>query len=116
MDFRSYLDLIDEAQNEPEVGDLIELELGDVLIETTISEISEDGVFVHLDETALRLIIDAKKQLNERMVMGVSSDASSAGSKVQGESEDVTEYTGSTDKEKIKKWRELIQSRSLVVF
>lgn len=116
MDFRSYLDLIDEAQNEPEVGDLIELELGDVLIETTISEISEDGVFVHLDETALRLMIDAKKQLNERMVMGVSSDASSAGSKVQGESEDVTEYTGSTDKEKIKKWRELIQSRSLENF
>lgn len=84
-DLRNLLDIIENIQAEPEVGDVFELELGDTLIETTISEITEDGVIIHLDETALSLMIDAKKQLNEMMKMGADSDASAAGSYKLGE-------------------------------
>lgn len=84
-DLRNLLDIIESIQAEPEVGDVFELELGDTLIETTISEITEDGVIIHLDETALSLMIDAKKQLNEMMKMGADSDASAAGSYKLGE-------------------------------
>lgn len=74
MDIRSILDLIENVQAEPEIGDIVELELGDVLIETTISELLEDGVVVHIDEQALRLMIDAKKQLNEGMTKQAMHD------------------------------------------
>jgi hypothetical protein len=85
MDIRSLLNYIEEVQTEPEAGDVFELEMGDTLIETVISEITEDGIVIHLDETAMRIMIDAKKQLNEMMRMGVDSDASSAGSYKLGE-------------------------------
>jgi hypothetical protein len=64
-DIRKILDLIEDAQTEPEVGDVVEIELGDTLIETTISDVTEDGVVIYLDETGVRLMIDAKKALNE---------------------------------------------------
>ena len=67
MDFRDLINIIEEAQTEPEVGDIVEVELGDTLIETTISEVLEDGVVIHIDESALRLMIDAKKQINESL-------------------------------------------------
>ena len=85
MDIRSLLNYIEEVQTEPEAGDVFELEMGDTLIETVISEITDDGIVIHLDETAMRIMIDAKKQLNEMMRMGVDSDASSAGSYNLGE-------------------------------
>ena len=84
-ELRNLLDIIESLQAEPEAGDVFELEMGDTLIETTISEVTEDGVIIHLDETALRIMIDARKQLNEMMRMGVDSDASSAGSFKLGE-------------------------------
>jgi hypothetical protein len=66
MEIRDLIDIIENVQVEPEVGDVIELELGDTLIETTISEVLDDGVVIHIDESALRLMVDAKKQqLNE---------------------------------------------------
>lgn len=64
-DIRKLLDIIEDVQIEPTEGDVIELELGDTLIETTITEVLEDGIVIHVDETALKLMIDAKKQLNE---------------------------------------------------
>jgi hypothetical protein len=68
MDIRSLIDTIEGITAEPEAGDIFEIELGDTLIETTISEVTEDGVIIHLDETAMRLMIEAKKhQLNEGM-------------------------------------------------
>jgi len=67
MDIRDILNLIEDTQAEPNVGDVFELELGDTLIETTISEVLEDGIVINIDETALSLMIDATKQLNESL-------------------------------------------------
>jgi len=64
---RELLDFMEDIEAEPEVGDIVEIKLGDTLIETTISEILEDGITVHIDETALQLMIDGKKQLVENM-------------------------------------------------
>lgn len=64
---RKLLDFMEDIQAEPEIGDIVEIELGDSLIETTISEVLEDGITVHIDETALQLMIDGKKQLVENM-------------------------------------------------
>jgi hypothetical protein len=66
-DMRKLLDFMEDIQAEPEIGDIVEIELGDTLIETTISEVLEDGITVHIDETALQLMIDGKKQLVENM-------------------------------------------------
>ena len=71
-DLRNLLDILEDLQAEPEVGDIFELEFGDTLIETTISDISENGITIHLDETAMRMLIDAKKQqLTEGMTKQV---------------------------------------------
>ena len=56
--------------HEPQVGDIVEIEMGDTLVETYITDITEDGVIIQVDETALRLMIDAKKQLNESLNEG----------------------------------------------
>lgn len=88
MDFRDYLNKLEDisVDHEPQVGDIVELEMGDTLVETYITDVTEDGVIIQVDETALSLMIDAKKQLNEMMRMGASSDASASGSFLQGES------------------------------
>jgi hypothetical protein len=58
--------LINEILNEsPEVGDPVDLECGDTLIETVIVAVTEDGVVLQLDETALRMVLSARKQLSE---------------------------------------------------
>jgi hypothetical protein len=84
---------MEDLESQPEVGDVVEIELGDTLIETTISEILEDGVIVHLDETAIELMIEGKKQLNERMVMGSGSDASTSATQFEDEM-DEAKYQG----------------------
>lgn len=67
MDFRDYLNKLEDisVDHEPMVGDIVEIELGDTLVETYIEDITEDGVIIKVDETALRLMIDGKKQLDE---------------------------------------------------
>jgi hypothetical protein len=47
---------------EPQVGDAIDLELGDTLLETVIEDLTEDGVVIRVDETALRMIMSSRKQ------------------------------------------------------
>jgi len=57
---------INEILNEsPEIGDHIDLEFGDTLIESVIVDVTDDGVIVSLDETAIQMIMQAKQQLNE---------------------------------------------------
>lgn len=46
---------------DPQAGDALDLELGDTLIETVIDEVREDGIVIRLDETALQLIMDARR-------------------------------------------------------
>lgn len=74
-ELRNLIDLLENIEAEPEIGDVVEIELGDLLIETTISELLDDGVALHIDATALKLMIEAKEKLDENMVMGASSDA-----------------------------------------
>jgi hypothetical protein len=46
---------------DPQAGDALDLELGDTLIETVIDEVRLDGIVIRLDETALQLIVDARR-------------------------------------------------------
>jgi hypothetical protein len=63
--------IINEILNEdPQVGDSIDLELGDTLIETVIDEITEDGIVVRVDETALTIMIDKRRQIDEAKYRG----------------------------------------------
>lgn len=68
-DLRKLLDIVQENSddNEPQIGDYVEIEMGDTLLETYIEDITEDGVVIKVDETAVKLMIDAKKQLTENM-------------------------------------------------
>ena len=50
---------------EPQCGDSIDIEFGDILIESVIEEVTSDGVVIRLDETAMRLMIESKQQLDE---------------------------------------------------
>jgi hypothetical protein len=47
---------------EPQIGDAIDLELGDTLLETVIEDLTDDGIVIRVDETALRMIMDSRKQ------------------------------------------------------
>ena len=62
---REILDTLDDIGMEPEVGDTVAIECGDTLIETHITEVLEDGVVLHLDEGALRIMIDGARTLRE---------------------------------------------------
>lgn len=56
----------DILTEDPQAGDRIDLEMGDILIETTIKEVLADGsIVVDMDETALKLMVDGKKALLE---------------------------------------------------
>lgn len=70
-DLRKFLDIVQENSNdnEPQVGDIVEIEMGDTLLETYVEDITEDGIVVKVDETAIKMMIDAKKQLTENMDM-----------------------------------------------
>lgn len=58
--------IINEILNEdPQIGDNIDLEFGDLLIETSIQGITDDGIVVELDSTALSLILKSKKIIAE---------------------------------------------------
>jgi hypothetical protein len=70
-------DYLEEAYDdgEPCAGDVFEFELGDMLIETTIAETLEDGVVIHLDETAMKILVAAARsgipqQINEAKYQG----------------------------------------------
>lgn len=117
MDMRSLLNLVDDMSQQDDEGlvelhDSFDIELNEsFVIETGVIGFTEDGIILEGDEKILELlevndIILEAVELDERMVMGVSSDASSAGSKVQGESEEITEYKGGTDKEKIQAFKD----------
>jgi hypothetical protein len=67
-DIRRLLDLVEELSEISEditVGDGFYIECGDTLIETTIAEVTEDGVILHLDETALQILAAGGK--NDRV-------------------------------------------------
>ena len=70
-------DYLEESYDdgEPRAGDIFEFELGDMLIETTIADTLEDGVVIHLDETAMKILVAAARsgipqQINEAKYQG----------------------------------------------
>jgi hypothetical protein len=62
------MDIRDLTDNEPAVGDIVEMELGDVLVETVIDEVLEDGVVIRVNEEMLSLMIEHNRKLNEARV------------------------------------------------
>lgn len=101
MDFRDYLNKLEDiaVEHEPQIGDIVAIEMGDTLVETFIEDITDDGVIIKVDETALQLMIEGKKQLNEMMRMGASTDASASGTKVMGEGTIKDRMTDTAEKE-----------------
>lgn len=101
MDFRDYLNKLEDiaVDHEPQVGDIVAIEMGDTLVETYIEDITDDGVIIKVDETALQLMIEGKKKLNEMMTMGASTDASASGTKVMGEGSMKDRMTNTAEKE-----------------
>jgi hypothetical protein len=59
------MNIRDLTDNEPAVGDIVEMELGDVLVETVIDEVLEDGVVIRVNEEMLSLMIEHDRKLNE---------------------------------------------------
>jgi hypothetical protein len=63
--------LISELNNDaPQMGDLIDLEFNDMVIESVIESVSDDSIVVRLDETAIRMLIQEKKNLAEAEYQG----------------------------------------------
>lgn len=51
-----------ELENiEPQVGDIVGLELGGTLIETVITEVRDDGVVIALDQATVNVMLEATK-------------------------------------------------------
>lgn len=48
-------------KEDPQPGDGIDLIFGSTLIETVVESITADGIVVHLDSTALAMVLEAKK-------------------------------------------------------
>lgn len=65
-----YMIINELLKEDPCAGDAIDLEFGDVLVETVIEEVTADGVVVKLDEAAITLIMEARKQLSEAEYQG----------------------------------------------
>lgn len=62
---------ISELLNEsPQPGDAIDLEFGDLLIETVVEAVTRDGIVVYLDDTAIKLALEAKQLLGEAEYQG----------------------------------------------
>lgn len=101
-DILSKLEILQEDIEFFELHDSVDIELSEhFVIETGIVGFTEDGIIVEADQSTLGYldihdIILESEELDEKMLMGVSSDASSAGSRVQGESSEIdeAEYRG----------------------
>lgn len=66
MHIREIINLLEDIEDsEPQIGDIVEMECGDTLIETTIADVTEDGVVLHLDETGIRILVDGAQALLE---------------------------------------------------
>lgn len=82
---RDLLDLVNEMSEEGsvELYDSFDFEIGeDLLIETGVVDITEDGIIVEGDEETIKLLAEHGLILNEKMIMGLPGDQ---GSKTMGE-------------------------------
>lgn len=70
MNIRDLLNTLDSIAEDPEVGDAFDLEFNDTIIESTVVDITEDGVVIHIDETAEQLLQDAGCRLDEAEYQG----------------------------------------------
>lgn len=49
------------AEIEPQVGDILGIEIGDTLVEAVIQDLREDGVVIELDQQSVNLLHEAKR-------------------------------------------------------
>ncbi len=80
-DIRKILDLIDEMTISPEIGDKIDLEFGDTLIESVIEEITDDKIIITVDDIAINLMLE-ESQLKKKAINENLSEAEYRGRKV----------------------------------
>lgn len=50
-----------ELSREPEIGDILQIEFGDTLIESAIQDVRDDGVVIELDAIAVDMLREASK-------------------------------------------------------
>lgn len=63
--------LISELNNDaPQAGDSIDLEFGDMVIESIIESVTDDAIVIRLDETSIGMIMQEKKKLSEAEYQG----------------------------------------------
>jgi hypothetical protein len=65
---KNYLDIIDDVQLTPEVGDFVELEFGDIIIESTIEKIVDDGIILNIDDTGIALILEEAENKKSEII------------------------------------------------
>ena len=102
-DIRNLYKLVRSLEDSPAVVESIELydsfdiELNEsFVIETGVVGFTEDGVIVEADEKTLEFleindVLVESEELDEKMVMGVSSDASASGSYKMGENDELAD-------------------------
>jgi hypothetical protein len=56
------MNIHDIIQEDPKIGDTLALELGDLLIESTIDDVTDDGIVLLLDAKAIQLINNKLKE------------------------------------------------------
>lgn len=91
--YKLFRELESQHQENDTVGlhDSFDLELNEhFVIESGVVGLTEDGIIIQLDEAALEFLdfngmLTESEEIEEMMVMGADSDASSAGSKTLGE-------------------------------
>lgn len=54
---------------EPQIGDAVDIELGDMAYETSVAELAEDGVIVEVDQTTFEALLDAQAELIEAEII-----------------------------------------------
>lgn len=70
MQIRDILNELDSILENPEVGDLFDLELDDTLIESIVVDLVEEGIVIQIDEAAEQLLASAGCQLEEAKYQG----------------------------------------------
>jgi len=72
MNIRELLNALDSIVENPEIGDQFDIEFDDTIIESTIVDVTVDGVIVQVDETAEQLLTSLGCQLEEAEYQGRS--------------------------------------------
>lgn len=68
-DIRNYMDILEEITAVPEVGDYVDLEIGDLLIESSIESILDDGIVLSIDDVGINLILEEFESTDKKNIL-----------------------------------------------